>query len=164
MTTIATAPAAPTTTVAAARIERGFKIYGEGDIEVRALDNVTEGFAQSAFTAMMGPSGSGKSTLASAVALAANGVASSISDVSWFAVIGSNQGDQHEHSTRNKKANHRDPPRPWSQLRTPAPGHVCGGFSHGINHPSQPVMGGPEGAHGSDLRERNVGFALTTNG
>ncbi len=27
-----------------------------------------------------------------------------------------------------------------------------------------PVMGGPEGAHGSDLRERNVGFALTTNG
>ncbi len=27
-----------------------------------------------------------------------------------------------------------------------------------------PVMGGPEGAHLSDLRERNVGFALTTNG
>ena len=27
-----------------------------------------------------------------------------------------------------------------------------------------PVMGGPEGAHGSDLRERNADFALTTNG
>ncbi len=51
------------TTAVAARIEGGTKIYGEGDTEVRALDDVTGGFAQSAFTAIMGPSGSGKSTL-----------------------------------------------------------------------------------------------------
>ena len=67
MTTITTrSPDRIETTVthaAAARIEGGTKIYGEGDTEVRALDDVTGGFAQSEFTAIMGPSGSGKSTL-----------------------------------------------------------------------------------------------------
>ncbi len=39
------------------------KIYGRGDTEVRALDNITVDFAAGQFTAIMGPSGSGKSTL-----------------------------------------------------------------------------------------------------
>jgi putative ABC transport system ATP-binding protein len=39
------------------------KLYGTGDTAVRALDEVTVGFAAGAFTAIMGPSGSGKSTL-----------------------------------------------------------------------------------------------------
>jgi putative ABC transport system ATP-binding protein len=40
-----------------------FKIYGHGDSEVRALDNVSVQFETGKFTAIMGPSGSGKSTL-----------------------------------------------------------------------------------------------------
>jgi hypothetical protein len=39
------------------------RVCGNGDAEVRALDNVTVDFATSRFTAIMGPSGSGKSTL-----------------------------------------------------------------------------------------------------
>ncbi len=39
------------------------KIYGSGDTEVRALDNVDIDFVKGHFTAIMGPSGSGKSTL-----------------------------------------------------------------------------------------------------
>ncbi|TMR04212.1 ABC transporter ATP-binding protein [Actinomadura soli] len=39
------------------------KVYGHGDNAVRALDDVTVGFASGQFTAVMGPSGSGKSTL-----------------------------------------------------------------------------------------------------
>ncbi len=52
-----------TMTALAARTEGASKIYGTGDTEVRALDDVTVGFNQGAFTAIMGPSGSGKSTL-----------------------------------------------------------------------------------------------------
>ncbi len=49
--------------VAAAGTTNARKIYGSGDTEVRALDDVTVSFDQGQFTAIMGPSGSGKSTL-----------------------------------------------------------------------------------------------------
>jgi putative ABC transport system ATP-binding protein len=39
------------------------KVYGAGPTAVNALHDVTAGFGQGAFTAIMGPSGSGKSTL-----------------------------------------------------------------------------------------------------
>lgn len=39
------------------------KIYGSGETEVRALDDVSVDFFKGRFTAVMGPSGSGKSTL-----------------------------------------------------------------------------------------------------
>jgi putative ABC transport system ATP-binding protein len=44
-------------------VNDAYKIYGEGDSEVRALDGVTVAFESGRFTAIMGPSGSGKSTL-----------------------------------------------------------------------------------------------------
>ena len=49
--------------VAAAAALNASNIYGKGDSEVRALDDITVDFARSQFTAIMGPSGSGKSTL-----------------------------------------------------------------------------------------------------
>jgi putative ABC transport system ATP-binding protein len=59
-----TAPnAAPTDTGVAARVVNAMKVYGSGEAEVRALDDVSVEFAQHKFTAIMGPSGSGKSTL-----------------------------------------------------------------------------------------------------
>src|SRR6478736_6706985 len=53
----------PPITTIAARAVGASKIYGSGDTEVRALDEISVDFAQSAYTAIMGPSGSGKSTL-----------------------------------------------------------------------------------------------------
>jgi putative ABC transport system ATP-binding protein len=47
----------------AARSVDAFKIYGEGEAEVRALDGVSVDFESARMTAIMGPSGSGKSTL-----------------------------------------------------------------------------------------------------
>jgi putative ABC transport system ATP-binding protein len=47
----------------AARAVDAFKIYGEGEAEVRALDGVSVEFESAHMTAIMGPSGSGKSTL-----------------------------------------------------------------------------------------------------
>ncbi len=52
-----------TLTMAAARAVDATKVYGSADTAVRALDEVSVGFPQGRFTAIMGPSGSGKSTL-----------------------------------------------------------------------------------------------------
>ena len=61
------APAVPSSLVDthnfAAYCRNATKIYGEGDTEVRALNDVTVGFESGKFTSIMGPSGSGKSTL-----------------------------------------------------------------------------------------------------
>lgn len=47
----------------AARAENLTKTYGQGDTSVDAVRDITIGFEQGRFTAIMGPSGSGKSTL-----------------------------------------------------------------------------------------------------
>jgi putative ABC transport system ATP-binding protein len=47
----------------AARAIDAVKVYGAGDVEVRALDGVSVDVVRGAFTTVMGPSGSGKSTL-----------------------------------------------------------------------------------------------------
>ena len=52
-----------TVAVAAAGTVKARKVYGSGDTEVVALDDVDVSFDQGQFTAIMGPSGSGKSTL-----------------------------------------------------------------------------------------------------
>ena len=52
----------------AVRAESATKIYGSGQTEVRALDDVTVAFEKGRFSAIMGPSGSGKSTLLHCVA------------------------------------------------------------------------------------------------
>ena len=54
-------PEAPAAT--AAHAEELTKTYGSDDAEVRALADVSVGFTEAEFTAIMGPSGSGKSTL-----------------------------------------------------------------------------------------------------
>ncbi|MEE2646774.1 MAG: ABC transporter ATP-binding protein [Actinomycetota bacterium] len=57
-----------TSSITAARVVNGTKIYGEGETEVRALDEINVEFQAGEFTAIMGPSGSGKSTLMHCVA------------------------------------------------------------------------------------------------
>ncbi|MDJ0380355.1 ABC transporter ATP-binding protein [Streptomyces sp. G-G2] len=52
----------PTTGIAAATTGLS-KVYGSGDTRVVALDDVSIGFREGQFTAIMGPSGCGKSTL-----------------------------------------------------------------------------------------------------
>jgi len=47
----------------AAHTDHATKVYGRGDAEVRALDDISVSFTSGALTAIMGPSGSGKSTL-----------------------------------------------------------------------------------------------------
>jgi putative ABC transport system ATP-binding protein len=55
-------------TATAAYTDRARKVYGRGDTEVVALDDVSIEFQSSYFTAIMGPSGSGKSTLMHCIA------------------------------------------------------------------------------------------------
>ncbi|AKL66413.1 ABC transporter ATP-binding protein [Streptomyces goshikiensis] len=66
MTTTNYAP--HTAQAVAARATQLSKVYGQGETQVVALDNVSVDFAQGQFTAIMGPSGSGKSTLMHCVA------------------------------------------------------------------------------------------------
>jgi putative ABC transport system ATP-binding protein len=68
MTTIAASIPAEVAQKAAARTVEAVKVYGKGQVEVRALDGVTVEFAAGRYTAIMGPSGSGKSTLLHCVA------------------------------------------------------------------------------------------------
>jgi putative ABC transport system ATP-binding protein len=59
----AMAPPLTIGTAPAARTVDATKVYGKGQVEVRALDGVSVEFSAHGFTAIMGPSGSGKSTL-----------------------------------------------------------------------------------------------------
>jgi putative ABC transport system ATP-binding protein len=59
----AAAPVAGAGTSAASRAVHASKVYGSGEAEVRALDDIGVEFERHRYTAIMGPSGSGKSTL-----------------------------------------------------------------------------------------------------
>jgi len=63
MTLLLDSPTAPATRAAAASARGATKVYGSGDTQVLALDQVDVDFGAGQFTAIMGPSGSGKSTL-----------------------------------------------------------------------------------------------------
>jgi len=60
---VTTNPSGLTGVQLAARADRVAKVYGTGDAQVIALDDISAGIPRGVFTAIMGPSGSGKSTL-----------------------------------------------------------------------------------------------------
>ena len=62
-TTITAPAAAQAPASSIVRLQGVSKIYGSGDAQVRALDDVSVGFGAGEFTAIMGPSGSGQSTM-----------------------------------------------------------------------------------------------------
>ncbi len=62
-TTITATAAAQAQASSIVRLQGVSKIYGSGDAQVRALDDVSIGFGAGEFTTIMGPSGSGKSTM-----------------------------------------------------------------------------------------------------
>jgi putative ABC transport system ATP-binding protein len=68
MSTLTTAASTLAQPSVAARTVGATKVYGRGQAEVRALDDVTVDFTMGRFTAIMGPSGSGKSTLLHCIA------------------------------------------------------------------------------------------------
>ena len=63
MNSVLTPPRAPVAITMAATARNATKVYGSGEAQVRALDDVSVEFPSGRFTAIMGPSGSGKSTL-----------------------------------------------------------------------------------------------------
>jgi putative ABC transport system ATP-binding protein len=67
-TTVPPPPPTATPTRIAARAVHATKVYGMGDTQVIALNDVSVDFGEAEFTAIMGPSGSGKSTLMHCVA------------------------------------------------------------------------------------------------
>ena len=68
MTSLPPPTTTTTSTTHAAHAKSASKVYGTGDSEVHALEQVDVAFERGRFTAIMGPSGSGKSTLMHCIA------------------------------------------------------------------------------------------------
>ena len=131
MTTVTTPSAASVGQQAAARTEDAVKVYGKEQVEVRALDHVTVGFATGRYTAIMGPSGSGKSTLLHCAA----GLDTLTSGKAFI-------GDA-DLTTLRRPAAHDLAPRPRG-LRVPVVQPGADDHRRGEHHPAA-AAGGPQG-------------------